>query len=613
VCLLLSNLLQIGIPWALQRGIDGLRVPGGTGVAERYALLIAALALLQAVIRIASRITIFNAGRNVEYDLRTECAAHLCTLPPSFYRRHPTGDLMSRMTNDLSSVRVMFGFGALNIVNTAFTYSLVLWRLVAIDGRLTLLAILPYPLLVLCGRAFSRVFFRQNREAMEQLGQMSTAAQEDFSGIGTVKHYALEDVRGRSFERLCRDFLRSNMRLTGTRGLMGTLLGFLGALGTLVVLYVGGRAVIAGRLTLGQFAAFNMYLLQLAWPTMALGFLMGVWQRGMASWARLRDVLATQPTLRDGVSSNGRERVSATASDGVSSNGRERVRSYGRSAQREAGPPPPLDPDVELEVRGLSLTVDGCKVLDGVSLRLPPGHRLAVVGRTGCGKSTLAEVLARLQEVPDGTVFWGGQDVNTLPLGAVRRAIGYAPQEAFLFSATLRENIELGRRDSGAADPTAPTLEALCAAAGLTRDLAAFPAGLDTVVGERGITLSGGQRQRVALARALATRPRLLILDDSLSAVDAETEGDILSGLSQMAAGSSAVIISHRVAAVKDADEIVVLEGGRVVERGRHRELLAQGGLYAELYQRQVLESEIAGLPVPAGAAADGARGLEAG
>jgi len=331
---------------------------------------------------------------------------------------------------------------------------------------------------------------------------------------------------------------------------MTGILGFLAAAGTLIVLYAGGRAVIGGRLTLGQFAAFNMYLMQLAWPTMALGFMLSIWQRGMASWERLREILVAPETLKDG--------------------------------------PEPADVlSGEIELRGLTVEAGGRKILDDVTLHLPAGKTLAVVGRTGCGKSTLAEAIARLVEVPDGTVFIGGRDVNRIPLDAVRATVGYAPQEAFLFSATIRENIEMGRRDS------APSLEALVSAAGLIRDIAGFPSGLETVVGERGITLSGGQRQRVALARALATAPRILVLDDSLSSVDSETERDILAGLRRMLAGRTAVIISHRVAAVQNADEIVVLEQGRVAERGRHGELVARGGIYSELYQRQLLESQI--------------------
>jgi ATP-binding cassette subfamily B protein len=548
--LLATNFLQIGVPWALQRGVDALRQPGGPQIAAHFALLIAAFAIGQAIIRIISRITIFNAGRNVEFDLRRELMGKLMALPPSYFRSHPTGDLMSRLTNDLSSVRAMLGFGTLNVINTAFIYTLVLWRLFALDARLTLWALLPYPALILAGRAFSKVFFRQNREAMESIGQMSTAAQEDFSGIGMVKHYVLEDVRGRSFEKLCKEFLLRNMVLVRTRGIMIMMLGFLAAAGTLVVLYAGGRAVITGRLTLGQFAAFNMYLIQLAWPTMALGFMMSLWQRGMASWERLREILIAEVTLQDG--------------------------------------PEPADVLTgEVELRGLTVEAGGRKLLDEVTLHLPAGKTLAIVGRTGCGKSTLAEAIARLIEVPDGKVFIGGRDVNRVPLAAVRRAVGYAPQEAFLFSASIRENIEMGRRD-GAAD-----IETLVRAAGLTRDIAGFPNGLETVVGERGITLSGGQRQRVALARALATSPHILVLDDSLSSVDSETEREILAGLRKMLAGRTAIIISHRVAAVQNADEIVVLEQGKLAERGRHSELIGRGGIYAELYQRQLLESQI--------------------
>jgi ATP-binding cassette subfamily B protein len=562
LCLAVSNVLGAEIPWLLKSAIDVLRGAHGTPALEaarrmvsHTALAIVGCALLQALIRTWSRMLIFNAGRNIEYGLRRDLFGHLVRMDPAFYRLHPTGDLMSRLTNDLGAVRMLFGPGVLNPINTLFIYITTITPMLRISPRLTLFALLPYPALILGGRAFTRAMYRASRDLQEQIGRMSTAVQEDLAGAAVVKQYALEPLRHAAFARQNEVYLDRSLRLVRARGTLGPLFAMFGGVGTLIVLWLGGREVIHGRLSVGGLVAFNSYLVALSWPTIALGWVISMWQRGQVGWQRVRDILATPPGIAD-------------VDD--------------EAAARAAGAPP-LVPSIE--VRDLTVERDGRKILDGVSFSLAAGDTLAIVGPTGSGKTTLVDAIPRLTEVAPGTIFVGGVDVTTIPLRVLRSLIGYAPQEAFLFSATIAENIAFGAAGDGA-DRAA--VEGAAQAAGLTRDIAAFHDGYDTLVGERGITLSGGQRQRVALARALCANPRILILDDSLSSVDAETEREILSHLRPILGARTSILVSHRVAAVKDAAQILVVDAGRVAERGTHAELLATNGVYAGLYREQL-------------------------
>jgi ATP-binding cassette subfamily B protein len=377
-----------------------------------------------------------------------------------------------------------------------------------------------------------------------------------------VKQYALEPLRHAAFSRQNELYLDRSLRLVRARGTLGPLFARFGGVGTLIVLWLGGREVIHGRLSVGGLVAFNTYLIALSWPTIALGWVISMWQRGQVGWQRVRDILATPPGITD----------------------------VGDEALASAAGAPLLVPSIE--VRDLTVERDARKILDRVSFSLAAGDTLAIVGPTGSGKTTLVDAIPRLTDVPPGTIFVGGVDITAIPLRVLRSLIGYAPQEAFLFSATIAENIAFG----AAADPRddRAMIERAAQAAGLTRDIAAFHDGYDTVVGERGITLSGGQRQRVALARALCADPRILILDDSLSSVDAQTEREILTRLRPILAGRTSIVISHRVAAVKDADRILVLDRGRVAEQGTHAALLASGGLYASLYREQLAAETLA-------------------
>jgi len=576
LCLAATNALGLAIPWLIKLSIDTLGSRGAAAHAfvVRSALVIAGFAIVQAFIRTWSRILMFNAGRNVEYELRRDVFAHLTRLPPSFYRQSPTGDVMSRLTNDLGAVRMLFGPGALNIANTAIVYVTGAWLMLTLNPGLTALALLPFPALILGGRAFSRAIYRTSRDLQDQLGTMSTSIQEDLAGIAVVKLYAIEDQRQAAFARLNDDYLSKALALVRTRGTLMPLFAVVGGMGTLIVLWAGGRDVIAGRMTVGELVAFNFYLIYMSWPTVALGWILSLWQRGVAAWFRVREILATVPDIAD-------------PAPGAAS----RI---------------PIITNPAVTVRDLTVSYGERTILDGVSLDLPAGQTLAIVGRTASGKTTLVDAIARLIEIPRGTVLVGGHDVVDLPLAVLRGTVGYAPQEAFLFSATVAENIAFGWRDGGDAggrdhgdgnrdgdlDQRA-RVERAALAAGLGRDIDVLPEGYDTMVGERGITLSGGQRQRVALARALCAEPRVLLLDDSLSSVDAQTEREILARLRPILAGRTAVLVSHRVAAVKDADQIVVLDAGRIVERGRHPDLVAAGGLYAALYREQLAEEAL--------------------
>jgi ATP-binding cassette subfamily B multidrug efflux pump len=587
VMLLLTNLLFVGIPVTIGMAVEALR-QGGDELATvpTLAILMIGFALATAVTRILSRIWIFNAARSAEYDLRSDLFGHLLRLEPAYYRDHPTGDVMSRLTNDVQTVRAMWGAGVLNLVNTAFAFVSVLIMMLRIDPWLTLWAILPYPTILAVGQIMGKRIFKTSREVQAQLGAMSSKLQEDLGGIHLIKNYGLEDVRRGQFRTASLRLLDANMAITRVRGQLVPLLGALAAIGTVIVLWTGGKAAINDRINVGQLVEMLAYVARLVWPTLALGWMLSLLQRGKASWSRLASLFETQTKLDDGDDE-------LAAADGVAAVGK-------------------------LEVKHLTIAIDGRTLLDDISLTMAPGTVTAIVGRTGGGKSTLVDALCRMIDVPAGTIYLDDKDITKLPLAALRGSIGYAPQEAFLFSTTIADNVAMGY-GSGRALPRAraeeldtvgastsvekddplaggvvdPRVTRAADAAGLTRDLGMMPEGFSTVVGERGITLSGGQRQRVALARAIAADRKVLVLDDSLSSVDAETERVILAHLREVMRGKTSILISHRVAAVKRADQIVVLDAGAIVERGTHAELLAGGGLYAALYRTQLDADEL--------------------
>ncbi|MDB4959160.1 MAG: transporter related protein [Myxococcales bacterium] len=570
--LLLTNLFFLGIPYFQSHAVQAFQ-DGNTDLVPSAIILLIVFAIATALTRISSRVWIFNTARAAEFDLRSELFGHVMTLSPSYYRDHPTGDVMSRLTNDVQTVRAMWGAGAVHLSNAVTSFGTVLTMMIWIDWKVALISIIPYPLIFVVGQALSKRIYRTMRDVQAELGSLSGRIQEDLGAIQVIKTYGLEGVRRAGFLEGSKRLLDKNMAAAIVRIQLGPMLNTLAPLGVAILILFGGRAVIHSDIGVGYYTAFAALLARLVWPTLTLGFMLALVQRGRASWSRLVQLQDTKPDIVDGT-----------------------------------GPSLPISSEpARVEVKELTIKIGDRALLEGVSFVLEPSTVTAVVGRTGAGKSTLVDALCRLIDVPAGTIFVDGRDVTTIPLASLRAQLGYAPQEAFLFSTTIADNVAMGY-GGGTAIPAArareleragalaaavdlsgePRITAAARAAGLERDVVAMPEGLATIVGERGITLSGGQRQRVALARALAATPRLLVLDDSLSSVDAETERMILAELRAVLHGRTAVLISHRVAAIKDADQIIVLDQGKIVERGTHEQLIAAGGTYSDLYRTQL-------------------------
>jgi ATP-binding cassette subfamily B protein len=560
-CIVVTTTLSLLAPWVLKYAIDDLTAGVTRAKLAFYALGLLGLAAASGFFRFLMRRLIVGVSREIEYDLRNDFFAVLQRLPQSYFQARRTGDLMSRATNDLNAVRMMIGPAVMYSASTLLVFFVAIIMMLSIDARLTLIALVPLPFVSLSVKYFGKAIHDRFEGIQAQLSDISAVAQEALSGVRVVRAYRQEAAELERFRRANQEYVERNRGLIRLQGLFfPTMTLFLG-LGALLVLWLGSRGVVGGRITVGEFVAFNAYLALLSWPMIAFGWVTNMLQRGMASWKRMLEVLDVEPAIRD------TEATRPAPAGGITG---------------------------AIEFRDLVFAFNGRPVLDHVSARIEPGQTVAIVGATGSGKSTLISLLPRLYDPPPGSVFVDGVDVREWPLATLRSAIGFVPQEPFLFSDTVAENIAFGAaRDGSSPDPHA--VRAAAEVARLDRDVRDFPKGYDTAVGERGITLSGGQKQRTAIARAVMIDPRILILDDALSAVDTYTEEEILRRLRGVMRQRTSIIVSHRISTVRDADLILVMDNGRIIERGRHDELVEAGGTYAELYRKQLLEEELEG------------------
>jgi ATP-binding cassette subfamily B protein len=562
-CILAATAISLASPWVLKYVVDGLTEGVSRARLGGYAAALVALAVADGAFRYLMRSYLIGASRQIEYALRHDFFAHLERLPPAYFQANRTGDLMSRATNDLSAVRMMIGPAVMYFTSTALGFVIAVGVMFWIDARLTWLALLPLPGVTIGTRYFGKAIHDRFERIQAQLSDMSVVIQESLSGIRVVRAYRQENAERARFAAANAEFVERNRGLIRLQSAFYPTLTLCLGVSGLLVLWFGGRDVISGRLTLGEFVAFSRYLVLLTWPLIAFGWVINLVQRGLASWERMLEIFDAP--------------VDPQAVDPIPG-----VLVPGRAPR--------------IEARHLHFQYPGSAAfaLADVSFDVQSGQTAAIVGATGSGKSTLVQLLPRLLEPPRGTLFVDGADVRDIPLSDLRRAIGMTPQEPFLFSDTIGGNITFGLSEEWAAPSMRAEAEHGGRLAHLDQDVAGFPDGYDTRVGERGITLSGGQKQRVALARALVVDPSLLILDDALAAVDTATEEAILGQLRAIRLSRTCLIVSHRISTVRDADLILVLDAGRIVEQGTHAALVAAGGLYADMHRRQLLEEEIA-------------------
>jgi ATP-binding cassette, subfamily B, multidrug efflux pump len=555
IAVIFNNAVWILFPQVIGVAIDDLN----HGVTQHkifvYSSLLVAIAATKGVCLFFTRWIIIGISRDIELDLRNDLFRQLEKQPAEYYQQRRTGDIMARMTNDLNAVRMLLGPAIMYSANTVLFSIGALYFLLRISPMLTLAALVPLPLASILVQAMGRKIHDRFERIQAMFSDISAQAQENFSAARLVRAFAQEEAQTAAFERSNREYIRRALRLVQLMGMLWPTLEFILGLAMVIVLLVGGHQVLNHRLSVGNFAAFSTYTIMLTWPIIALGWVVNLFERGTASVTRIHELLAEKPTIDD----------------------------------RDARPATSADIHGEIEFRNLSFAYNGAEILHNVSLHIPAGSSLALVGPTGAGKTTLVNLIPRVYDALPDTVFIDGRSVREYPLDLLRENIGFVPQETFLFSETIRENILFG-----APDASREEMLSAAEAAHIRAEFEAFPRGFETMVGERGLTLSGGQKQRSALARALVRNPRILILDDALASVDTYTEERILSGLNRVMEGRTTIFISHRISTARNADQIAVLVGGRIAELGTHDELLARNGYYTSLFEKQRLEEELA-------------------
>jgi ATP-binding cassette, subfamily B, multidrug efflux pump len=570
LCVLFNNGIWILFPQVIRRAVDAL----SHGVTRQklltYSLLIVAVALAKGIFQFLTRWVVIGISRDIEFDLRNDLFAHLERLSYSYYQRNRTGDIMAKATNDLNAVRMLLGPAIMYSANTLVFTAGALAFMLAISPKLTLYAFLPLPIASIVIQYFGRQIHERFERIQAMFSDISARAQENFSGARVLRAYVQEQAEIASFENANQEYIRRSLGLVRLMGMLWPTLELMLGVAVVIVLWLGGRQVLLGRMTVGDFVAFNTYMVQLTWPVIALGWVINIFQRGTASMGRINEILTEQPEIAD--QSDG-----ATGASPVQPGGDARL-STGLFEIRG-----------EIEFRNLNFAYNGVPVLNNITLRIPAGSSLAIVGPTGSGKTTLVNLIPRIYDAAPGAVLIDGKPIREFPLDTLRRKIGFVPQETFLFSDNIRENIAFGKHDAHL-----PEVQAAAEAANIAQDIESFTESYSTTVGERGITLSGGQKQRTAIARALLRSPRILILDDALSSVDTHTEDKILNHLREIMRGRTTIFISHRVSTVRNADRIAVLHHGQIVELGTHDELIARNGYYTDLYNKQLLEEELA-------------------
>ena len=561
ITVVMSNLFAVVQPKLIGAAIDQLK----TGIETRqidtngllmYAGLVVGFSLISGFFTFLTRQTIIVVSRHIEFDLRNDFLSRIQRLSLSYFQNTPTGDLMAHATNDIGAVRNALGPGIMYPTDTLMTFTMVLAMMLWSDWQLTLLTLIPLPLVSYAVYRLGQVIHKKSEEKQEQFSTMTMRAQENLSGIRIVMAYVREAYETDRFHKISWNYLNKNLELAKIQSLMWPLMFMLVGCSLVIAIYFGGSQVIDGTITIGTLTAFFGYLLLLIWPMIAFGWVTNILQQGAASMGRLMRIMTTEPEIRDDASTDS-------------------------SVKEIRG---------DIEFRNVSFTHKNAAAptLANINLRIAHGTTLAIVGYTGAGKSTLVNLIPRLYNVTGGTLLIDGVDVRRIPLDVLRSHIGYVPQETFLFSDTILDNISYGV-DNGTADHVARAAEI----SQIAKDIEEFPDSFETMIGERGITLSGGQKQRTSIARAVMRDPRILILDDALSAVDTYTEEEILKRLQEVMANRTSIIISHRISTVKNADAIIVLDKGVIAEQGTHDQLVAKKGIYADLYEKQLLEEEL--------------------